>query len=361
MKKITALLLALMMCLGLCACQKTATSTDTTSATTNTPTSESSATDASDEEPTSVAPVFPVTITDQAGREVTIEKEPERIVSGYYISTSIVMALGRTDRLVGIEAKAEKRKIYKLGAPELIDLPNVGTAKEFDLEGCAALEPDVVILPLKLKDAAQTLTELGIPVILVNPESQKLLTESINIIAKALGTAEKEAALTDYIDSRLSELSEKLKDAPRPTVYLAGNSSLLSTAGSAMYQNMVLEYAGAVNVAESFTDKYWCDIDYEQLLTWNPDYIILASDASYTIEDVLNDANLSALDAVKNARVYKISDDVEAWDSPVPGGFLGSIWIASMIHPDIVSPDDAQKASEDFYEAIYNFKYTTQE
>ncbi|MFR6588965.1 MAG: hypothetical protein ACLURV_00685 [Gallintestinimicrobium sp.] len=34
--------------------------------------------------------------------------------------------------MVGIEAKAGKRAIYKLAAPDLIELPSVGTAKEFD-------------------------------------------------------------------------------------------------------------------------------------------------------------------------------------------------------------------------------------
>ena len=36
---------------------------------------------------------YPVTLTDHAGRTVTIEKAPERLVSGYYISTSLLIAL----------------------------------------------------------------------------------------------------------------------------------------------------------------------------------------------------------------------------------------------------------------------------
>ena len=48
--------------------------------------------------------------------------------------------------------QADSRPIYSLAAPELLELPSVGTAKEFDLEGCAALEPDLVVLPLKLKE-----------------------------------------------------------------------------------------------------------------------------------------------------------------------------------------------------------------
>ena len=58
--------------------------------------------------------VYPVTVTDQAGREVTIEKEPSSIVSGYYISSSLLIALGLKDKVVGIEAKADKRPIISL-------------------------------------------------------------------------------------------------------------------------------------------------------------------------------------------------------------------------------------------------------
>ena len=42
----------------------------------------------------------PVVLTDMAGREVSIEAVPERIVSGYYISTSTLIALGLSDKLV---------------------------------------------------------------------------------------------------------------------------------------------------------------------------------------------------------------------------------------------------------------------
>ena len=54
---------------------------------------------------------YPVTVTDHAGREVTIEAEPQKLVSGYYISTSLLIALDLDEKMVGIEAKANKRAI----------------------------------------------------------------------------------------------------------------------------------------------------------------------------------------------------------------------------------------------------------
>ena len=131
LKKLSALLLALALSVSTTACGNSTASTTTAA--------ETSAA-AGDE----MTVTYPVTITDHLGREVTIEKQPESFVSGYYISTSLLIALGLDDQLVGVEAKADKRNIYKLSAPELTELPSVGTAKEFDLEGCAALKPDKV-------------------------------------------------------------------------------------------------------------------------------------------------------------------------------------------------------------------------
>lgn len=297
--------------------------------------------------------VYPVTVTDQAGREVTIEKEPSSIVSGYYISSSLLIALGLKDKVVGIEAKADKRPIYKLAAPELTELPNVGTAKEFNLETCAALSPDLVILPMKLKDAAQSLTDLGITVLLVNPESQDLLTEMINTIATATNTNSEAAKLLAYIDSQKDMLTSALSGVEPESVYLAGNSSFLSTAGPSMYQSSIIELAGGKNAADSITDTYWAEISYEQLLAWDPSYIIIASDAEYTVDDVLNDPNLAECTAVKNSHVYAIPGDMGALDSPVPAGILASVWLAGILHPDQVSADTYTTEMTNYYETFY--------
>ena len=73
-------------------------------------------------------------------------------------------------------------------------LPVRLTAKEFDLEGCAALEPDLVILPIKLKNAVETLEGLDIDVLLVNPENQEQLTGMLKEQFAAGGYTAKEKA-----------------------------------------------------------------------------------------------------------------------------------------------------------------------
>ncbi|MBD5460756.1 MAG: ABC transporter substrate-binding protein [Lachnospiraceae bacterium] len=336
MKKILSLLLALAIALSIAACGNT----------------EPGNTD------DKVTDRYPITLTDQAGREVTIAEEPQKLVSGYYISTSLLIALDLDDRMVGIEAKADKRSIYRLSAPDLMNLPSVGSAKEFDLEGCIALEPDLVILPVKLQNAAQTLEELGISVLLVNPENQELLTEMIHLIAAATNTETQAQALLDFTAAQEERLTKTLADSDSPSVYLAGNSSMLSTAGDAMYQSDMIRLAGGINVAAEISDSYWAEISYEQLLAWDPEYIILASDADYSVEDVLADPNLAACTAITNGHVYQMPDKAEAWDSPVPSGILGAVWLSGILHPDLCAEADCAARIDSYYEAFYGFIYS---
>jgi len=119
----------------------------------------------------------------------------------------------------------------------------------------------------------------------------------------------------------------------------------------------MIELAGGKNAAEEITDTYWAEISYEQLLAWDPAYIILASDADYTVDDVLNDENLKDCTAVKNGQVYQIPGDVEALDSPVPASILASVWLAGILHPEQVPADTYTTESNTYYETFYGISF----
>ena len=125
-----------------------------------------------------------------------------------------------------------------------------------------------------------------------------------------------------------------------------------------MYQNDMITAAGGANVAAEITDTYWVEVDYEQLLAWNPDYIILASDADYTCEDVLADPNLADCAAVVNGNVYQMPNRAEAWDSPVPSGILGSVWLAGILHADLCDQATTDSIIEEYYETFFGFAYS---
>lgn len=314
-------------------------------------------------EPTSDV-TYPVTVKDMAGREVTIEKQPERIVSGYYISSSACIALGLTDKMVGIEDKSAKRPIYKLAAPALIDLPNVGSAKAFDLEACIATEPDLVILPMKQKDTAQTLQEMGIATLLVLPESHEQLIEMFTLIGTATNTVKQAEKLISYYNTKLSAVTELTRDIPddeKPVVYLGSTSDILRTAPREMYQASLITTAGGKNAGDVLEGSSWTDIDNETFLTMNPDIIVIPTDnfavssPDYTAEDVMNNPTFSDVTAVKNGAVYQMPVGYEAWDSPVPSGILGTLWMLKTLHPELYPAEQFAADVNEFYTVFYGF------
>lgn len=307
---------------------------------------------------------YPVTVKDMAGREVTLEKQPERIVSGYYISSSACIALGLTDKMVGIEDKSAKRPIYKLAAPALIDLPNVGSAKAFDLEACIATEPDLVILPMKQKDTAQTLQEMGIATLLVLPESHEQLIEMFTLIGTATNTVKQAEKLISYYNTKLSAVTELTRDIPddeKPVVYLGSTSDILRTAPKEMYQASLITTAGGKNAGDVLEGSSWTDIDNETFLTMNPDIIVIPTDnfavssPDYTAEDVMNNPTFSDVTAVKNSAVYQMPVGYEAWDSPVPSGILGTLWMLKTLHPELYPAEQFAADVNEFYTVFYGF------
>ncbi len=295
-----------------------------------------------------------IVIKDHLNREVILEKPAETLITSYYIPTSIALSLDLKDNLVGIEAKADKRPIYEMVAPELLDLPSVGTMKEFDLEGAVELDPDLIVMSVRLEDAVNSMEDLGVNVIAIDPENSELLEESINMIAKATGREAEAKKLIDYNKEKMEMIEELIEGKDKKDVYLGGNSSFLSTASNKMYQHDLIENAGGNNVAGDIDDTYWADISYEQLIAYNPEYIIGIPGATYTKADIIEDERLQDIKAVKNEKVYFMPSDIENWDSPVPSGILGNLWLTSVLHEDLYSFDEFQDDAIEFYNEFYN-------
>lgn len=322
---------------------------------------ETAAESQTEAEGTEAGQTGPIVLTDQAGRSVTLEAPAERIVSSYYISTALLVALGLEDHLTAIEKKADTRELYKLASPGLLELPGVGTSKEINVEETAATEPGLVVLPLRLKDSTPSFEELNIPVLVVNPETQEDFEACLALLAQATGTEERGAALLSCYHEKMQEARELVKDLERPSVYFSSSSDYFSTCTASMYQNDLIGAAGGRNVSESLEDGYWKVVSPEEILEWNPQYMFFTADAEYSREDILADEALSAVDAVKNGNVFRFPSVIEAWDYPTPSSVLGVLWLTHMLHPEVYSMEQYLEEARDFYSEFFGISVTDQQ
>lgn len=306
---------------------------------------------------------YPFTVTDQIGRKVTIEKPVERIISSYYISTAITIALGKAENLVGIEMKADTRGLYQKAAPDLINLPAVGSGKGLNIEETANLTPDIVIIPQKLKDSVEQLEQLSIPVLVVDPETLENYNDCVKLLGVVYDCQEKANKLIEYYTVKMEEMKALMKspDLKRPTVYLSSGSSYLSTCTSKMYQNELITLAGGINVSSELENGYWAEISKEQLLTWNPDYMFPVSYANYSIEDIKQDTDLAQVNAVKNNQIIVFPSAIEPWDYPTPSSILGVLWLAHILHPEIYTEEAYLSEAATFYKTFFGIDVTKEE
>ncbi|MGL4738726.1 MAG: ABC transporter substrate-binding protein [Cellulosilyticaceae bacterium] len=302
------------------------------------------------------------TVVDQLGREVTIEGPVERIVSSYYITSSLLIALEAEDKVVGIEMKADTREIYKRAAPEFLELEAIGSGKALNVESILALNPDLVIIPYRLESFIPQLEALGIPTIAVEPETMEGFMTCVSLVGEAIGHEKEAKALLTYYEeqmNRVTKLTEQVEE--KPSVYLSGSGTALTTVTGKMYQNDMIAIAGGENVSAELEDGYWAQISPEQLLAWNPEKWFAVSYADYTLDDILNDSKFSTIQAVQNGEVVTFPSKLEPWDYPTPSSVLGVLWLTQELHPDLYSEEEYSEDATAFYKQFFDIEVTAED
>ena len=165
--------------------------------------------------------------------------------------------------------------------------------------------------------------------------------------------------LTDYYEKQIARMEELTEGCEEPVVYMGANSTYLNTAPKDMYQSTLIDIAGGVNAAGEMEGDYWTQVSYETLLAMEPDVFIIPTAAEYTVDDVKNDPQLSQLPAVVNDAVYAMPKGIEEWDSPIPSGILGTMWLTSVLHPDVYPFETFVSDAQDFYQTFYGFEIDT--
>lgn len=297
------------------------------------------------------------TVTDMAGREVTVPDEVNRVVTTYRSATQFVFCLGAQDRLVASDLSFEKISLFqKLYEGEKI--PNVGSKRHgLNLEQIIEVEPDLVIL-FPYNDGpkvAEKLEEFDIASLIIVPESYEQIKETTRILGKALGVEKRaDEVIGQY--NRILDIVQRTNDiVNKKEVYFA-NSDLFDTVGKNMLQTSMIELAGGINPAKEVKSGF-IKTSLEELIEWNPEYIVVSQYYSGTVEDLMNRPELNSLKAVKNENIYRFPSKVEPWDFPSPSSYLGIVWLAEKLYPERFSDINVEEVVNQYYQTLYNKSY----
>ncbi len=277
------------------------------------------------EQPSSEAvAAFPVTVTDDAGREVTVESEPMRIVSLAPANTEIVAELGLIDRLVGVTSFCDY-------PAEVADIEKVGDFVGPNIEAVAAVEPDLVLATTGVQtDVIEQLEAIGAIVVAVDPQNLEQLYAAIEMVGAVTGaTVEAEATVAD-MTAGVDFIKETVAQVDTVPCFIEIAQDPLFTAGSGTLLDDLIKAAGGTNVV---TDPGWVAYSLEQLLEDDPT-VYLATLGSMSDPDALAARpGFDSLSAVKNSRVVVLDDNLVSRPGPRVVEGLGSIAVA--LHPEL--------------------------
>ena len=126
--------------------------------------------------------VYPLTLTDDAGREVTIPEAPTRIVSLAPSNTEIVCALDACDELVGVTD-------YDDYPAQVADVTHVVVGAVVDIEKVVAAEPELILAggnEVTSSAVIDQLTLLGYPVLSLYPRDLQAVYDDISLVGAAI-------------------------------------------------------------------------------------------------------------------------------------------------------------------------------
>jgi iron complex transport system substrate-binding protein len=264
--------------------------------------------------PGPVPVVYPLTLTDDLGRAVRIEKEPLRLVSLAPSNTEILFALGVGSRVVGVTS-------YDNYPPEVNIIPKVGGFSTADLEKIVALAPDLVLAArVHEKEAVPALEKLGVRVMVLAPTSLDGMFNSVRLAGRAAGQAAAADKLVADLEKRVRRISDRtarLAPSMRPSVLYLNWVDPFKTAGKGTFIDDLLTRAGGINFAAG-TSGY-NQVSIESIVAGDPSVILVSGMGTarrQLFNAVLAEKRLAVTSARRNDRVYEIDSDLV--DRPGP-------------------------------------------
>lgn len=162
----------------------------------------------------------PVTLTDDFGRTVTLDKPAERVAVLEWQQIEDALTLCVTPVAV---ADADGYSLWDTAEELPADVVDVGTRQEPNLEALFGTNPDLVIVELSSPDD-EIITQLeayDVPVLAtIGADAADPIAKMLNtfdLIAQATGREERAAAVTDEFDAYLADAKGELADADLPT------------------------------------------------------------------------------------------------------------------------------------------------
>lgn len=271
---------------------------------------------------------YPLDITDDAGRSVSIPRQPERVVSFAPSNTEILFHLGIGDTLVAVDDFSD------WPAEELQAIPNIGGVENPNYETILEREPDLVFTIGGTDEFVSRLADLGIESVVIQPRTFDDIYDSILLVGRIMNVPEiAEQVVADMQEEvdEVADLAAQMPEEDRPKVFFEVWPQPLMTAGPNSFIGFLIQTAGGRLISDD-VEGDWVEFSLETLVDRDPDVILTTF--SETVSELKRGerAGWEDVTAVEKEALHKV--EVEQVTHPSPRIVEGLQAIARILHPD---------------------------
>lgn len=152
-----------------------------------------------------------VTVRDDAGKAVTLDKPAMRVIAMAPHVTELLFAAGGGERIVGAVNYSDYPEAAKR-------IPRIGSNRQIDIERVMALKPDLIVAWMHGTSERQIemVRQLGIPVYQSDPQTLEAIPDSVLRLARLMGTEAQARPAAAQLSRELAALRSRY--AGRPVV-----------------------------------------------------------------------------------------------------------------------------------------------
>lgn len=274
--------------------------------------------------------VFPVTITDSKGHQVTLESPPKKIIVTSSEAAHCLIFLGKADCVIG---RLSHQKQPELAHAKIVS----GGSMESNFEAMAGMKPDLVLTNLmNYESKARLFEKYNIPYFAFKIEKIDEMIKMYGLFAKLLDAPAEKMEEIKSLLAKLNEVDKRmrtLKLEERPKVFLETGyqPNLRTVTGDSIAGEIIWRAGGRMfPVGKSFN----APISIESLMNDPPDWYLVGQGffgGKITPEEVKQRPVLGKMPCIQNDRFMLV--DSLSYIQCHPKTIDNVIELAKKLHP----------------------------
>jgi len=287
---------------------------------------------------------FPLTITDTTGRQVTLERRPERVV--FLAGTPLNVWYDAGGTAVGRPELTGNIRLVDEHADQIMALPSVGMPYAIDAEAVAALQPDLVVgVEGPQNEAIESFQELGINSILVKIRSQSDLQQAYGAFGVLGGSPRVAEGRITAINAQCDRVLARIPDRDVSVAMVFVTAETLAVKLDNSIVGQMATQLGWKNIFSGATPdnpgSETTPLDIEYMVSQQPDYVLVTSmvGSNELARDTFQaklDSNPAwqAIDAVRAGRIGYLPQQYFLYNA---GPYYGDAltYLAAIVYPGV--------------------------